>query len=169
MNLTPTTAAEALHKDRATIVRACRGLKPVAVKGKVKTYQLADIVDALISTAVAGIAGADNVDTRAFAKERTEKLKQQRLALQRENAIASGKYCTTEEVGVEVERLFSVVRENLMAVSYNIADALVGQLRAAKTPEAATVAARDIVSEAVTDVLTALSGPDEIIEKTKAA
>lgn len=158
MDMTPTTAAEALHKDRATIVRACRGLKPVATKGKVKQYKLAEIVDALIATAVSGVAGvgAEDSNAKAFAKERQLKMKQQRIALERENAIAAGQYVLVEEAGKEVDRAFGVVRERLLGIPGSSAHTLAMASQGVSI-DVATHQVREQLDAAISEALEELS------------
>jgi uncharacterized protein with beta-barrel porin domain len=152
------------HKDRATLKRAVRGLKPASTKGNVKTYHAHEVIDALISAAVRGATGdsADGNKSLGFTQERTAKLKAQRIAIERENEITSGKYVLTEEVGREVENAFLIVRENMLGIPHTIADQIATASRAAKSQEAARTIAADTITEAIREVLEALSSPDEM-------
>ena len=59
------------------------------------------MVDALIASAVSGIAGVgpDDANASSSQKERTAEMEAQRLALERENAVHEGKYVAIEEAG----------------------------------------------------------------------
>lgn len=168
---TTTAIAELFRRDRQTINRACRDLAPASTKGRVKEYQISEVVDALIASAVAGIAGVgpDDQNAKAFARERTARMRQQRIALERENAVAAGKLVEVEEAGLEVERLFSVVRERLLGIPGAIANDLVIKAKGVAGVDAATIVLRQKLEDALYEALDEISCPEQVVAKISTA
>ena len=74
-----------------------------------------------------------------------------------------------ESVGQEVERLFGVVRENLLGIAPTIADELARSARGARDHETGRVFAHDLIRAKVDEVLNAPSEPSDVAEKAKGA
>jgi hypothetical protein len=154
-------------KDRETLVRHLAGQKADATRGKVKLYKIATAVAVLIANASAGSGGtpADTANAKAFASERTKKLRAQREAIERENAIKDGEWVEVEKVGGEVERCFSIARENLLGIAGAISDEVARSTRGAANHEVARLIAHDLFRDKLYEVLDVLASPANAVDK----
>ena len=159
--------AKIIGKDRETLVRHLAGQKADATRGKVKLYKIATAVAVLIANAASGSVGApeDTANAKAFAKERTAKMKAQRQAIERENSLADGKLCEVESVGAEVERCFSIARENLLNIAPTVSDEVARTARGAANHETARVLVHDIFRDKLYETLNILAEPADVAAK----
>jgi hypothetical protein len=156
---TITAIAELFRKDRATLQRACRDLKPVSTKGRVNEFRISEVVAALIAAAVSGVAGvgAEDTSAKAFAKERSLKMKQQRIALEHANDIEAGKYVLLENVMLKVDAAMSVMREVLLGLPGSCAYDLAASVAKAPSVEVSTQILREKLDTVIRESMEAIS------------
>ena len=150
-------AAEMLERDRRTLVRALRAVKPDAHEKRAPRWKLSTIFDALLQHEMRGAAPGRIVDEHArLTRARAEKV-------ERENAIAAGRYVDLELVGSMLEEENKVVAEHFLNLSSH-GYALALAARTAPSDDVAGVLVGEQLRQAVHAALTEAAAPADLLE-----
>lgn len=167
-NFSISAASELTGRDRRTLKRYLADVKPSATKGTQPLWTGKQVVDAIVAGELK-LRPAHNARQINLSDEKALLAREQRARVARENLVASGKYVDVEEAGVEVERLFSVVRERLLGIPGAIAYDLVIGAKGEAGIDAATIVLRQKLEDALYEALEEISSPELVVAKISTA
>jgi hypothetical protein len=155
------TAAEFFEKDRRTLTRALRDVKPDVVVKRSFRFKASTILNALIAHELKlhGAAAPGKIvhEHARLTRARAEKV-------ERENALAAGRIVDIEIVGQELEQENRIVTEHFLNLAGAQGYALTMAARTAPSDEAGMIIVSEKLRVAIHEALDQAAEPARLIE-----
>jgi hypothetical protein len=153
-------AAEALHRDRATLVRALRNTKSDKVDGKRQLFTLKTIFDKLFEHELRSVGVGGSGKGKQITDEHVLLAKARREKIEQETAERAGKLLDRDAMLDLMTRDHQIVTERLLIIAAEVADRL----------EPVDVQRHELIRSAIYDrlivALNELSAPAALIERS---
>jgi hypothetical protein len=151
-------AAEMLERDRRTLTRALRSVKPDAHEKRAPRWKLSSIFSACLAHEMRGAVPGKIVDEHArLTRARAEKV-------ERENALAEGRLVDVELVGQMLEEENKIVTEHFLNLAGAQGHALALAARTAPSDEVGMILVSEKLREAIHAALSEAAAPAQIVE-----